>query len=629
MKVNKTIKYSILFLMLSNFLILNSFATDIVLDNTAFISGVGGSKQDIFHNGVENSLGELVAIGRTNSESDLGSSPLGGEDALIVKYSSTGTLSWSKRLGGSGTDRLESIVLNEDDSVVVVGRSNSTDAEFSINGSFDAIIAKISNSGDTEWIKNYGGNSVDLFSDVIKTNDGGYLAVGKTTSTDLENSNLGESDFLITKFDSNGDKQWAKSYGGSGEDEANAVIEVSDGYIIAGQSSSKDAGYTNKGYVDGIILKLDLNGDKQWIKGFGGGPYDNFRSIAKVADGFICTGETYSNTNEIQNNGPSGTKDAVLVKYNLDGDIQFIKTFGGSEGDVFTQIINTHTGNYMAIGYSSSTDAGFINKGSKDAILVQYDTNGNQLKVDGFGGNGSEEINKGTYSYDGSLVFFGESSSTNLEYENKGGADAVAFKYNLSIEEAVNAVVYAETTRFSDDISTARSKVSVLPESIHKVSLTRRVDAIIPLEDTFPGLELKNSTFNLDVYIKSENILSMSLNTNSITFEDFSGTEDMVKDNAINIRINSSLPYSLNAYLPVEIQNSDKTNTMDKSILNIKENSETIYQTFINSTDKIVLKDNNTAGNDLVHGIDIKLKGGIAHEKDVYKTIIKFEAEQK
>ena len=44
---------------------------------------------------------------------------------------------------------------------------------------------------------------------------------------------------------------------------------------------------------------------------------------------------------------------------------------------------------------------------------------------------------------------------------------------------------------------------------------------------------------------------------------------------------------------------------------------------------KIILKDNCSAGNDLVHGVDIKLSGGISHEKDVYKTTIKFEAEQK
>ena len=68
---------------------------------------------------------------------------------------------------------------------------------------------------------------------------------------------------------------------------------------------------------------------------------------------------------------------------------------------------------------------------------------------------------------------------------------------------------------------------------------------------------------------------------------------------------------------------------MDKEVLNIKENTEATYKTFANINEKVVLKDNNPKGNDLSHGIDLKLKEGLAHEADVYKTTIKFEAEQK
>lgn len=142
-------------------------------------------------------------------------------------------------------------------------------------------------------------------------------------------------------------------------------------------------------------------------------------------------------------------------------------------------------------------------------------------------------------------------------------------------------------------------------------------------------LELKNATANLDLYIKSENMLLLALDTNNITFEDFSGVDDMEKSGAINISINSSLPYQLNAYLVTEIQNSDKTNTMDNDVLNIKESSETDYQNFENINEKIVLKDNCDAGNDKTHTVDMMLKGGNAYEANIYKTVIKFEAEQK
>ena len=177
-----------------------------------------------------------------------------------------------------------------------------------------------------------------------------------------------------------------------------------------------------------------------------------------------------------------------------------------------------------------------------------------------------------------------------------------------------------------ENISLARMWTNKMRESILKDEFQDNIDTITEITDM--TLERKTASANLDVYIKSENMLSMNLSTNSITFDDFSGVEDMIKENAVNISINSSLPYNLNAYLATEIQNSDKSNTMNKDILSIKDNSELDYQTFSSTNDRVVLKSNCTSGNDKQHNINLKLNGGIAHKKDVYKTTIKFEAEQ-
>lgn len=602
-------------------------ASGIILDNTAFIQSIGGSKKDVFQDGIENSKGELYAVGYSSSSSDLGSSSFGSDDGIITKFNVDGTMSWTKRIGGSARDRINAIDKNSDDTMVVVGRSKSNDNGFSNNGGYDAIIAKIDENGDIVWKSNIGGSLDEAFHDVTVTSDGGYLAVGKITSTDFSETMKGVSDVLVTKFNSNGVEEWSKTFGGTDEDIAHSVVEVEDGYILVGESKSTDAGFVHNGWVDAIIIKINKSGDLQWIKNFGGNPFDSFRSVVKTDGGFVCSGETYSNGDGIDNNGPPGTRDAVIVKYDSEGNREWLKTFGGTGGEVFTGVINTHTGGYMAIGYSDSTDAGFTNKGAKDSILVQYDRDGTQLKVDGFGGTGDEEIDKATYTYDGSIIFFGESSSADLGFEAKGDRDAVAFKYNLSIEEAVRAVVQAEGTRQVPDISTARQKVGILPESIHKVKLNERIDAIVPVGDG--GLIPQSATANIDVYIKSENSLSVSLSTNSVTFEDFGGTEDLEKTNAIRLTVDSSLPYEVSASLPTEIQNSKKDKTMDKSILNIKANSELDYKTFPDINTKVSLLDSQIAGNDKIHDIDLKLKGGIAHEKDNYKTTIKFEVAQK
>ena len=195
-------------------------------------------------------------------------------------------------------------------------------------------------------------------------------------------------------------------------------------------------------------------------------------------------------------------------------------------------------------------------------------------------------------------------------------------------DEAKNAVSNAEITKNPEDIETARELVNKLPESEEKEDLQDRLDSIVPNI----SLERENVTSNLDVYIKSENSLHMALSTNHITFEDYSGVDELEKNNAIQITINSSLPYDLNAYLLDEMYDSTKTNKIDIDRLNIKDNSniiETDYKEFTSLNTKLTLKGSCNAGNGINHNIDLKLKGGEAYPADIYKTTIKFEAEQK
>lgn len=142
-------------------------------------------------------------------------------------------------------------------------------------------------------------------------------------------------------------------------------------------------------------------------------------------------------------------------------------------------------------------------------------------------------------------------------------------------------------------------------------------------------LESKDATANLDIYIKSENMLSLSLNNNSILFNNFNGTEDFEQNGALELSINSSLPYEINAYLEKEIQNVDKSETMDKKILKLKESSNNNYKEFTDIQTKLPLLAHSDAGNNKIHIFDFKLDGGMAHKKDIYKTTIKFEVIQK
>lgn len=194
-------------------------------------------------------------------------------------------------------------------------------------------------------------------------------------------------------------------------------------------------------------------------------------------------------------------------------------------------------------------------------------------------------------------------------------------------ELALKAVINFEQNPIMTNLSLARDLVNQVKESLLKDKLQERLNSISSIK----GFDMENRSESamIDLYIKSENMLSLSANTNSISFNDFSGIEDAEKLNAINLIISSSLPYKINTYLIGEIQNADKSKSMDKSILNIKANSESKYNTFADISSPITLLDNQSKGNNITHGIDIKLKGGLAYQADVYKTVVKFEVVQK
>ena len=195
------------------------------------------------------------------------------------------------------------------------------------------------------------------------------------------------------------------------------------------------------------------------------------------------------------------------------------------------------------------------------------------------------------------------------------------------INKATEAINLAKANPTIENLSKARMWTNLLKESTNKDFLHNEINNLTDIDDL--ETRKKTATANIDIYIKSDNALSMTLSTNSILFNDYSGVSDIEKLNALEITINSSLPYDLNAYLESEIQNSDKSTTIDSNLLQIKESSNLDYKTFNNTTDKVILEEDCPSGNYNKHNIDLKMEGSNAYKADVYKTVIKFEAQQK
>jgi len=347
----------------------------------------------------------------------------------------TPTPPFIKNYGGSGSDTFQSIERTNDGGYVAVGSSKSSDGDLTENkGSSDFVIAKFDGNGNKVWIKNYGGSGLDYFYSVQETSDGGYVAVGYSYSPDGDlTGNKGSNDFVIAKFDSDGNKVWIKNYGGSDGDYFNSVQETSDGgYVAVGFSQSSDGDLTeNKGCYDFVIAKFDSDGNKVWIKNYGGSNYDYFHSVQETSDGgYVAVGFSQSSDGDLTRN--KGENDFVIAKFDSNGNKVWIKNYGGSSTDYFYSVQETSDGGYVAVGYSLSSDRDLTeNKGSSDFVIAKFDGNGNKMWIKNYGGSNYDYFNSVQETSDGGYVAVGYSNSPNGDLSgNKGGNDFIIAKFS-------------------------------------------------------------------------------------------------------------------------------------------------------------------------------------------------------
>jgi uncharacterized delta-60 repeat protein len=218
------------------------------------------------------------------------------------------------------------------------------------------------------FAKTYGGWSYDSATSVQQTSDGGYIVAGSTHSF-----SAGYSDIFLIKTDANGNIQWAKTYGGTNYEGASSIRQTSDGgYIVAGYTASFGAGGR-----DIFLIKTDTNGNIIWAKTYGGTYSDYAYSVQQTSDGgYIVAGYTAS--------FGAGDNDFFLVKTDVNGNIIWAKTYGGTNWDYAYSVQQTSDGGYIVAGVTNS----FGEDG--DILLIKTDVNGNVIWAKTYGETGGD-----------------------------------------------------------------------------------------------------------------------------------------------------------------------------------------------------------------------------------------------
>lgn len=302
------------------------------------------------------------------------------------------------------------------------------------------------------WENIYEGTGTDFASSIFVDHDTVYLA-SYSTSEDIASDYFGGSDIVISKSDPYGKMLWTIRLGGSGDDAPYRIFRSSDGNIIVvGYTTSDDHIFLKAhGNMDGFILCIDTRGNFLWSNQYGGAGDDVLLSACTSEDGSVyVAGVSDSNDNGLKNNG---LLDAWISKINLEGTIEWTRTYGGQYNDMFLDIKSFGDKRIVACGrtqYAEEDVAGFsgsVNNGMQTGWIVALDEMG-VIQNQNFYGNSEEsdvsfnsvlKFNNGNILVGGLqkhkalLVDYSEELKVNQSY--RYGVEGVDFELSQIIED--------------------------------------------------------------------------------------------------------------------------------------------------------------------------------------------------
>ena len=230
---------------------------------TQWIKNFGTPKDD-YSNGIAiDSTGNIYITGYTKGDFD-NDSITTNPDIILLKFDSSGTKLWHKQISTSSDDRGNGIAIDNLNNIYITGYSKGNLDNITNSGRADAFLMKFDLNGTKQWTKLVGTSSDDIANSVITDSSNNIYITGYSNGDIDNNTNFGNSDIFISKFTLNGDKQWTKNMGSTLDDVGyDLAIDSSNNIYITGFSTGNLDNNTNSGNSDVFILKFNPEGIKQ------------------------------------------------------------------------------------------------------------------------------------------------------------------------------------------------------------------------------------------------------------------------------------------------------------------------------------------------------------------------------
>lgn len=391
----------------------------------------------------------------------------GSQDVFVTKYTSNGNFVWARSIGGTSADFVREMKNDRQGNLYFIGIFQST-VDFDpgpgvfnvtpVSGS-NTYLLKLDKNGNFVWVQ-----SLRVFSNTLDVDDNGNIFMGGnfggTRDFDpgpgvfnMTGNSAVSNDMFVMKLDNSGNFVWARQLrnlsNSNSMQQFGMETDPSGNVFFAGNINDAfdfDPGPANfpvntNGSDDAFILKLNAQGDFQWVAKFGAGGSDKAFGLEVDRQGNVLSTGQFSNTVDFDPGpgifpltSPTAGRSTFISKLDPSGSFVYAKNF--QAGESFGQALSIDSINnlYISGGYRNTVDfdpgPGIYNVPNGGLYTVKLSPTGNFIWAAGYSATGPT-LFESIYSTlivepSTNSVYYGSSFPTEVDFDPGPGIFPVA-----------------------------------------------------------------------------------------------------------------------------------------------------------------------------------------------------------
>ena len=333
--------------------------------------------------------------------------PTGSSKAFLVKFNTNGNLIWDLIWEDIKDNSILGVEADSTGNVYVTGYFTGTidldpgegTEEYTSNGDADVFLIKLDTAGNFIWARTWGGGTGDYPSAITFDHNNGYVIVSGSFHSETidfdpgpdtdEHHSFSGYDAFIAKLSTEGNYEWAKTWGAYGDDRGPDVgVDYHGNISVTGNlNEPMDVNpgegihtlYSNGG-SDVYLINFNEDGEFQWAHNLGGADNDMIMGVFVEFGGYIFVAGTYNGRMDIDP-GPGVVilkpyHDVCLSVFNPHGKFQWAGQWESSDFEGGGGIAVSTQGSAFITGYTeeypSEVDADQdMGPPSQDAFLIR------------------------------------------------------------------------------------------------------------------------------------------------------------------------------------------------------------------------------------------------------------------